>query len=77
MKLWAWVDHIPWSILVVGAIFLALAPFPFSPDSEPHLAQKLYLLLQGGLTKPLDIFDLCLHASFPFLLMIRLARAVF
>lgn len=77
MQLLSWIDRIPWAILILGAVFLALAPFPFPPSAQPHLLEKLYLLFQGGLTKPIDIFDLLFHSSLPILLIIRITRRVF
>jgi len=52
--------------LLPVALFLAFAPF--SP--EPHLWEKLKMLADGSLVKPLDIFDLLLHGT-PLLLLIR------
>jgi len=52
-------NSIPMSALAVIALFLALAPF--SP--EPHLQQKVNMLFNGSLSKPLDIFDLFLHST--------------
>jgi len=52
-------NNIPMSALAVMALFLALAPF--SP--EPHLQQKINMLFDGSLSKPLDIFDLFLHGT--------------
>ena len=44
--------------LVPLALLLGLAPFL----PMPHLAEKLQMLLDGTLTRPLDIFDLFWHA---------------
>lgn len=63
-------DEIPISTLVIVAILLGLAPlFP-----EPHLWQKLKMLVAGELVQPLDIFDLFMHAIPTVLLIIRLSR---
>jgi hypothetical protein len=43
---------------------------------EPHLVEKLRMLSQGVLTKPIDIFDLFLHASAPLLLLAKIIRMV-
>ena len=59
------IDKIPLLILVVLALTLGLAPFL----PEPHLVEKLRMLRQGTLTKPLDIFDLVMHAT-PWVLLI-------
>ncbi|MGB0723085.1 MAG: hypothetical protein ACPGU7_11900, partial [Gammaproteobacteria bacterium] len=53
-----WVDRIPTGPVVFAAIVLGLAPFV----PEPHLWQKLKMLMAGTLSKPLDIFDLFMHS---------------
>ncbi|AJE04806.1 hypothetical protein GPICK_04135 [Geobacter pickeringii] len=40
---------------------LALGVAPFFP--EPHIVEKCRMLMAGTLRRPLDIFDLVLHAS--------------
>ena len=47
-------------------------PAPFTP--EPHLWQKLKMLANGTLLRPIDIFDLIMHASLPLLLAVKLIR---
>ena len=59
-----WLDQIPISWLVLAALTLGLAPFV----PEPHLLEKLRMLVAGTLTRPLDIFDLLLHAA-PWLVL--------
>ncbi len=59
---------IPWSILIIIAIFLAIAPF----NETPHFIQKINLLLTGELTKAVDIFDLCLHSTPLVLIILKL-----
>jgi len=66
----SFLDEIPLTYLVVGAIFLGLAPF----FPEPHLVEKIRWMINGTLHKPLDIFDLVMHASLPVLLIAKLAR---
>ena len=64
------IDIIPLGPLIFLAIFMSLAPF--SP--EPHLVEKLRMLVNGELTKAIDGFDLVWH-SFPLLLLLlRLLR---
>lgn len=58
-------DQIPLSILVIAALTLGLAPFV----PEPHIWEKLKMLAAGTLVKPVDIFDLLMHAA-PFLLLV-------
>ena len=64
------IDRIPLLMLVVLAIFFALAPF----QPEPHLLEKARMLLQGSLQKPIDIFDLLMHATPLLLLIVKLLR---
>ena len=65
-----WLDSIPLLPLLVVAVFLALAPFA----PEPHLWQKLKMLFDGTLTKPIDIFDLLLHGTPLVVLVLKLLR---
>ena len=66
----AWLDRFPLGLLIIGALLLGLAPFM----PEPHLWEKLKMLTVGTLTRPVDIFDLLLHASLPVLLALKLIR---
>ena len=54
-----WLDRFPLPWLIVLAVWMAIAPI----TPEPHLIEKLRMLSMGALTKPLDIFDLCMHAA--------------
>jgi hypothetical protein len=65
-----WVDKLPVKPLIVVAVFFALAPF----KPEPHLFEKLRMLFEGTLTRPIDIFDLFMHSLPIMLLAIRLIR---
>lgn len=65
-----WLDNLPLVPLAVIALALGLAPFV----PEPHLWEKLKLLGQGELTRPIDLFDLVFHAAGPFLLGLKLIR---
>lgn len=63
-------DSIPfWGLLLV-ALAMGIAP----AGAQPHLLQKLSMLVQGSLTRPMDIFDLFLHGIFPLLLLAKLVR---
>ncbi|MCB1738479.1 MAG: RND transporter [Gammaproteobacteria bacterium] len=64
------IDRFPLPSLVISAVLLGSAPFV----PEPHLVEKLRMLVDGTLSRPLDIFDLVLHASLPILLIVRLIR---
>jgi hypothetical protein len=65
-----WIDKIPLVPLVGAAILLAVLPL----HSTPHLLEKLGMLVQGTLVKPIDIFDLFMHGTPAVLLIIRLTR---
>ena len=64
------IDKIPMLPLVIAAIFLLGAPFV----PEPHLIQKMKMLSDGTLTKPIDIFDVFWHLLPATLLIIKLLR---
>lgn len=61
-------DGLGYRILIPLAIILGLAPF----RPEPHLFEKLRMLIGGTLREPIDIFDLVLHASPILLLLIKI-----
>ncbi|MBF0622869.1 MAG: hypothetical protein HQL54_13190 [Magnetococcales bacterium] len=70
--LWGFIDRLEWSLLLIMALFLGSAPF----KPEPHLFEKLRMLFQGTLSKPIDIFDLLFH-SFPIILiLLKLHRSI-
>ncbi|MBF0143517.1 MAG: RND transporter [Magnetococcales bacterium] len=49
------------------ALLLGVAPLV----PEPHLLEKLRMLVGGTLRRPLDIFDLLLHSAPLFLLILK------
>ena len=67
-----WLDKIPLLPLILAAVLLGLAPF----TPEPHLMEKLRMLSQWQLSRPIDIFDLLLHAMPLLLLTLKLVRYV-
>jgi hypothetical protein len=69
-----WIDRIPLGNLALIAIMLALMPAILPPHPEPHLVEKIRMLGDGTLSKPIDIFDLFLHGTPLALLVIRLIR---
>lgn len=58
-------DNFSWPILIAFAVLLGAAPF----GSQPHLLEKMTMLTQGSLSRPLDIFDLLMHSA-PFVLIV-------
>lgn len=61
------VRALPWWLLIVACLTLGLAPF----RPEPHVVEKVGMLLDGTLTRPLDVFDLLLHGTPWVLLALR------
>jgi len=59
-----WIDGVPWIVIVVACLTLGLAPF-----TPPHIWEKLGMLFEGRLVRPIDWFDLVFH-SVPFLLLL-------
>jgi hypothetical protein len=65
-------DKIPYSILIVIAVFMILAPF----KPMPHVLEKLIMLKNGTLTKPIDIFDLFYHLVPTIILLLKIYRSL-
>ncbi|HUV13470.1 MAG TPA: hypothetical protein VMY18_07485 [Acidobacteriota bacterium] len=62
-------QKLSYSFLIPVAIVLAVLPiYP-----QPHLVEKLEMLANGSLSKPLDIFDLIWHGWPLVLLGIKVA----
>lgn len=53
-----WLDRIPWRMAPIAVV---LALLPFVP--EPHLYEKIKMVIDGSLSKPIDIFDLFMHGT--------------
>lgn len=51
--------------LIPVALLLGLAPF----YPQPHIVEKIRMLMAGTLKRPIDIFDLFWHA-WPFALLL-------
>ncbi len=65
-------NQFSWPIIIIACLTLGLAPF----FPEPHIWEKLKMLAGGTLVKPIDIFDLLMHAT-PFIIMgLKLAMMV-
>ena len=64
------IDNMPLSLLIIMCLLLGFAPF----IPEPHIVEKIRILFQGTLKKPLDIFDLLYHSAPFVLLIIKLIR---
>lgn len=66
----SWIDRTDLWIFVIAALTLGLAPFA----PEPHIWEKLKMLMEGTLSRPIDIFDLVLHGAPWVLLGLKLSR---
>lgn len=63
-------DRLPYSVLIVMTVLMLLAPF----RPMPHALEKLLMLKNGELRRPLDIFDLFLHLAPLGLLLLKAAK---
>lgn len=70
MKLFDIIDKMPYSALIIFALTLGLAPF----FPMPHLYEKLLMLKNGFLIKPIDIFDLFFHMIPILVLILKIIR---
>ena len=68
--MWRFLDSISYPILILIAALMLLAPF--SP--MPHVVEKLIMLKEGNLTRPVDIFDLFFHLAPSFVLAVKFLR---
>lgn len=66
------IDKLSWDILIIACLTLGLAPF-----APPHIWEKLTMLVQGTLKRPIDWFDLFFHAVPWLLLFIKVGVSVF
>lgn len=57
-------DLLGYKILIPLVLLLGFAPF----YPQPHIVEKIRMLLAGALNRPLDVFDLFWHA-WPFALL--------
>jgi hypothetical protein len=66
----SFLDKIPYSVLIVLTVLMLLVPF----RPMPHVMEKLIMLNNGTLNKPIDIFDLFYHTAPLLLLMVKFVR---
>ena len=71
-KIGEWLDRLPFAPLVVIALLLGSAPV----IPEPHLVEKIRMLMSGTLVRPIDIFDLFFHAAPLCVLLLKLIRLI-
>jgi hypothetical protein len=65
-------DQLPLIYLLIPALMLGIAPWPSQP--EPHLLEKPRMLFAGSLVRPIDVFDLFLHATPVMLVGLKIGR---
>lgn len=65
-------DAIPYLPLILLAVFMLLAPF----RPMPHVVEKLIMLKNGTLTRPLDMFDLFFHLAPTVVLLLKWVRGL-
>ena len=58
------IENMSWGMLILACLTLGLAPF-----APPHIWEKLVMLKNGTLSRPIDWFDLVLHAT-PWVLLL-------
>lgn len=70
MQYLSWLDNISYPMLIFAAILMGLAPFV----PMPHLWEKILMLKNGDLKKPIDIFDLFWHLVPVFIIILKVIR---
>jgi len=65
-------DRIPFTFFIAICASLGLAPF----FPEPHVWEKLKMLADGSLSRPVDMFDLFMHGTPWVLLILKILRAI-
>lgn len=63
-------DYLSYPVLIVAALLMLLAPL----RPMPHVVEKLIMLKNGTLRKPIDIFDLFFHLLPAILLFLKVMR---
>jgi len=63
-------DKIPYPLLIVVAILMLALPI----RPMPHVVEKIIMLTNGTLTRPVDIFDLLFHLLPLFLLITKFIK---
>jgi len=63
-------DKIPYIIIIPLAVWMLLAPF----RPMPHVVEKMNMLLNGSLNRPIDIFDLVFHLTPTLILLLKVIR---
>lgn len=67
----AWLDRVPWTLVLLLCATLGLAPF-----APPHVVEKVRMLVRGELVRPLDWLDLLLHGAPWGLLVLKIVSTL-
>ena len=67
----ALLDKIPYTVIIPLAVWMLLAPF----RPMPHALEKFNMLLNGTLSRPIDIFDLFFHLAPTMILLLKIVRS--
>jgi len=71
--MWRFLDYFPYPILIPLSVIMFLLPF----QPMPHAIEKLLMLKNGTLNKPIDIFDLIFHTAPLILLILKIIGEFF
>jgi hypothetical protein len=66
-------DRLPLWLLLIISIMAGLAPF----HAQPHLLEKLKMLIEGTLNRPIDILDLFIHGTPAFICILKMTRMTY
>ena len=69
--MWSLLDKIPYTVIIILAAWMGLAPF----RPMPHALEKFNMLINGSLYRPIDIFDLLFHLAPTLILILKLFRS--
>ena len=73
MKMFDFLDRMPYSVLIFLTVLMLLAPF----RPLPHVVEKIIMLKNGTLNRPIDIFDLFFHTLPAIILLVKVYRDYF
>lgn len=68
----SFLDRIPFTFFIAVCASLGMAPF----FPEPHVWEKINMLMDGSLARPIDILDLAFHGIPWVLLFFKIIRAL-
>jgi hypothetical protein len=69
--MWALIDKLSYAVIIPLAVLMLLAPF----RPMPHVLGKLNMLMNGTLSRPVDIFDLFFHLIPALIVLLKLYRS--